>query len=85
MTKKVYVLDGKIINVGNWECQKVINDDGEEVVENPVPEGTIEEEREMGYDEERGWYEVGKPVLPTDKERIEMLEDTILFLLMGGM
>lgn len=52
--------------------------------ETELQEGQIIEEREMEYNEGRGWYEVGIPALPTDKERIKMLEDTILFLL-GGM
>lgn len=84
MLKKVYILEGKIINVGDWDYQKSIDDKGVEVIENPLPDGAMEEQREMKYTEERGWHEIGKPVLPTDKERIEMLEDTILFLL-GGM
>lgn len=81
MMKKVFVLDGKIINVGDWDYQKSIDDEGNEVVGNPLPDGAAEEEREMEYSEERGWFEIGKPQIPTDKERIEMLEDIILFLL----
>lgn len=69
MTKTVIVLNGVIINVGEWESAE------------PMPEGATIEEREMEYTVEYGWREVGHVPLPTDKERIEMLEETINFLL----
>lgn len=87
MMKKCYVLNGKIINIGEWDYQKYTDEEGNEVIGNPLPEGVTIEKRDFEYDEGRGWYEVGVPQLLSDKERIQMLEDTILFLMdlqMGG-
>lgn len=87
--KKCVVLEGNVINIGEWDYQKNIDRDGIEVIGNPLPEGAIIEEREFEYSEDRGWNEVGMPQVPSDKERIAMLENTILGLMdimtMGGM
>ncbi|WP_050613332.1 hypothetical protein [Bacillus testis] len=71
MMKKVIVLNGMIINVGEWESSE------------PMPEGAVIEEREMEYNEDRGWFEMGELALPTDKKRIEMLENMILMVMEG--
>lgn len=87
MIKKCYVLDGKVINIGDWEYFKKqvevspaeYNDEGnvvkdavfEEVVTNPMPEGAVEQERNFEYSEERGWFEVG--IIPKPNE-IEVLQ-----------
>lgn len=57
MIKKVIVLDGEIINVGEWQSTE------------PIPEGATIEEREMEYSEEYGWHEVGyvPPLSPTEE------------------
>lgn len=74
MKKKVIILGGKIINVGDWDDLG----DGK-----PLPEGAVIEEREMEYSEEFGWRELGFTPAPSDEERIAMLEEAIIFLLGG--
>ena len=71
MIKKCYVLDGKIINIGEWDYQKTIDEQGKEVVCNPLPEGAIEEERDFECNEERGWYEVGTIPQPSEIEILQ--------------
>ena len=66
MIKKCYVLDGQIINIGEWDYQKTINEQGEEVISNPLPQGATEENRDFEYNEERGWYEVGTVQVPSE-------------------
>lgn len=83
MIKKCYVIDAKVINVGEWDYQKTINEQGEEVISNPLPQGATEENRDFEYTEERGWFEVGKITEPTEKERVDMLENIILTLMEG--
>ena len=60
MIKKCYVLDGKIINIGEWESESL------------HPAGAIEEEREFEYTEERGWFEVGTVPQPSEIEILKM-------------
>lgn len=72
--KKVIVLNGEIINVGEWDYQITIDESGNEIIGNPLPEGATEEEREMFFSEEHGWREVGwKPPI-TKEEQIEQLK-----------
>lgn len=101
MIKKCVVLDGKVINIGEWDYQKQLNEvepaqydeNGylikeavfEEKIINPMPEGATIEERDFEYDPDRGWYEVGTRQEPTAQERLEALEQTMLELIMGGM
>lgn len=76
MIKKCYVLNGKVINIGEWDYQiqqqevspPEYDEEGnivkeavfEEKIMNPIPEGAIVEERNFEYDPDHGWYEVGK-------------------------
>lgn len=87
MIKKCYVLNGEIINIGEWDYSKdqvVISqaeydEEGnvtkeavfEEVIKNPLPVGTLEEERDFEYNEERGWFEKGKPLKPNEIEILQ--------------
>lgn len=71
MMKKVAILNGRIEHVYH-------DDKDKHVIEN----ATIKE-LDMEYSIERGWYEVGKLPLPTDKERINMLENIILMMMEG--
>ena len=71
MIKKCYVLDGKVINIGEWDYQKTINEQGEEVINNPLSEGANEEERDFEYTEERGWFEVGTVPQLTKEELLK--------------
>ena len=75
MIKSCVVLNGKIINIGEWDD---LNG------ENPMPEGAVIEERDFEYDEDRGWYEVGTYPEPTAQERIEALEAALLEVVLGG-
>jgi hypothetical protein len=80
MKKSCVVLDEKVINIGEWDYQKYIDEDGNEVIGNPLPIGAIEGKREFEQID-GGWCEVGIPKVLNQSERIEMLEDTINFLL----
>jgi len=78
MIKKCYVLNGKVINIGEWDYQiqqqevspPEYDEEGNIVKEavfenralNPMPEGAAVEERDFEYDTDRGWYEVGTEV-----------------------
>lgn len=78
MIKTCVTLDGKIINIGEWDYQKQqievsppeYDEDGnvvreavfEDRIMNPMPEGAVIEERNFEYDHDRGWYEVGTEV-----------------------
>lgn len=60
MMKKCVILNGTIINIGDWDDLGGIN---------PMPEGAIIEDRDFEYDQDRGWYEVGTTVEPTIEEK----------------
>lgn len=89
MIKTCVVLNSEIINIGQWDYQYT-EVEGEQIANNPLPEGTVIEERDFEYSEEYGWREVGwKPPLSTEEQlRLEMARgnaemfETIL-LLMG--
>lgn len=57
--KTVVVLDGEIINVGEWDYQYIeqINDDGtaSQIPQNPLPDVATIEQREMVYSVDKGW------------------------------
>lgn len=75
MMKTCVVLNGDVINVGEWDYQKQtvvvtpaeFDEEGyiieeavyEEVAMNPQPEGATIEERDFKYSEEHGWRETG--------------------------
>lgn len=100
MKKICYVLDGKVINIGEWDFQKKkieiepaqYDEQGnivkeaiyEEIITNPIPEGTMIEERDFEYDPDRGWYEVGVYLKPTIQERLEALEAALLEVILNG-
>lgn len=73
--KKVVVLNGKIINVGEWDY-RYTETEGEQVALNPLPKGAVTEEREMEYTNEYGWREVGfvPELIETEKLRLEMAQ-----------
>lgn len=93
MIKKCYVVAGEIINIGDWDYEKEqieisqaeYDEEGnvtkeavfEEVARNPLPVGTLEEERDFEYSEERGWFEAGK--IPQSSE-IQILKEENEFL-----
>lgn len=92
MIKKCYVLDGKVINIGDWEYFKkqvevypadydekgnIVKDAVfKEVITNPLPEGAVEEQREFEGNDIGGWYEVGKAPINI-AEQLKLLEETI--------
>jgi hypothetical protein len=39
---KVYLLDGKLIGVGDWVCLFEPDEDGNLIASNPLPEGAVE-------------------------------------------
>lgn len=75
MLKSCVVLNGVVINIGEWDYLYE-DSDGEQVVRNPMPEGATIEERDFDYQPDRGWYEVGTPAPKTPAERIAELEVT---------
>lgn len=79
MMKKVYILDEKIINVGDWDYQY----DENQTAMNPLPDGAIETEKEMEYDDNRGWHEAGTQPAISEKERIAQLEQENLMVMMA--
>lgn len=100
MMKTCVILDGQVIHIGEWDYQvesvevepAEYDEEGnvtkeavyEDQAMNPLPEGATIEQRDFEYSDDRGWYEVGTVEPPSVQERIDMLENTILFLL-GGM
>jgi hypothetical protein len=97
MLKQCVILNGQIINIGEWDYQiqpfelepPQYNDDGELIQEgiyedrptNPLPEGATVEERDMEYDADRGWYEVGTVSAPTESDRISAVESALLSMM----
>lgn len=81
--KDVVLLNGEIINVGEWDFNLCKNDEtGEEIVGNPLPEGAILSKLEMKYTKEDGWREINYKKKISD---LEILEAKILYLsIMSG-
>jgi len=95
--KKCVVENGKVINIGDWDCQyvdivkepAVVDEYGsiikeavmEKQITNPFPEGATVEEREFEFHEDKGWVEVGTITTPTLEERLKATEDTLNFIL----
>ncbi|WP_273483566.1 hypothetical protein [Desulforamulus ruminis] len=71
----VFDSSGKLINIGLWDDQGSAN---------PLPEGAYSENREVAYSPDSGWYLVGEPKMPTDKERLEALEEALLEVIVNG-
>lgn len=97
MMKTCVVLNGNIINIGEWDYQiqpfelspAVLDEEGNVVTEavyedratNPLPVGAVLEERDFEYDSERGWYEVGTSAPSSPQDRITELEQTVADLI----
>lgn len=47
---KVFTLDGQIINVGDWDYCVSLDEEGLEVINNPLPEGATEEDIDFVQD-----------------------------------
>lgn len=86
MKKNCVVLDGKVINVGDWDYQtslvEVAEGEWEEVATNPLPEGATVEEMECEQRPDGSWVTVGyEPTEnPTDK-RLNAMTKQILTLM----
>lgn len=93
MMKSCVLLNGQVINIGEWDYQieqvelkpAVIDEETQEIIEpaeyeevvrNPMPDGAVVEERDFGYSEDRGWYEVGTkaPLSEIEKLRLEQAQ-----------
>ena len=65
MQKVIKDKDGKIINIGDWDCcsDTVANEEGEDVVieTNPMPEGAYEDTVEIVKGWDGGLYEANDP------------------------
>lgn len=88
MMKTVVVLNGEIYHVGEWDFQIFEDEEGNEIIGNPLPEGATIEEREMEYTEENGWREVGWSPPKSENEilknRLEATEIALMELMMEG-
>lgn len=73
MIKKCWVLDGQIINIGDWDYQKTVGLDGKEVIGNPLPKGAVMEERNFEQSPDGGWYLDGK----VPKTEVELLREDV--------
>lgn len=83
-TKKVTILNGAVINVGEWDYQYTSTFDENGLVTgkysiNPLPEGAVEEEKDVVFDGIK-WYlesEYEKSKKPTTEQilqaKIEMI------------
>lgn len=87
MIKTCVVLNGKVINVGEWDYQYAqvqtgTDENGKPIYENqatnPLPAGAVIEERDFEFDANRGWYEVGTPVPKTETQ--QQIDDLTLAL-----
>lgn len=81
MIKRCVVLNGTIINVGEWDYQY----DSEGNAQNPFPEGAVVEERDFEYTEEHGWREVGFVPKPSEVELLQekvAMQETVIEELM---
>ena len=92
LTENGYYKDVFLLTVD--EIEKFKLEGGQELIETPKPSGVNafikpfwdgEKWIEKATQEEIDEHNYKPPQPPSDKERIEALEDTILFLLMGGM
>lgn len=97
MMKECAVLNGKVINIGPWDymvqdvevgLDEAGNSIYEDRITNPLPEGTIIEEREFEYSEDYGWREVGttrpKTQVEIMQEQIDGLTLTLGDLILAG-
>lgn len=58
---KVYVLDGIVIHIGDWDLQIDRDEHGNEVIGNPIPEGAVVEDREIIIRPDGGYAAKGCP------------------------
>lgn len=100
MLKTVVLLNGEIINIGEWDYKYEYitsydeddNDVIEKVAQNPFPNGAEIAEMEMEFFEGHGWQVVGfvPPITEIEQIRLEMargnaeLFETIIMLNGGG-
>ncbi|HHY74264.1 MAG TPA: hypothetical protein GX497_13780 [Bacillus bacterium] len=81
MMKTCVVLNGKTINVGEWDYQ-FVDVDGEQVAQNPIPDGAVIEERDFEYSEEFGWRETCFVPQPTEIEKLQQENADLAFNIM---
>lgn len=84
MIKECVVLNGAVINVGPWDYQ-YIEINGEQVAQNPLPDGAVVESRDLDYSNDRGWHEAGEILPPTTEERLAAAEMMIIELMNRGL
>lgn len=86
MKQTVVVLDGKIINVGDWDYQIKLDDQENEVVANPLPEGAVIEEREITLSTDNRIVDLTDPLAYRDFRRGEYpdLRDQLDAIWKGG-
>ena len=92
MLKECVILNGQIVNIGEWDYQiqqvRIGEDEPpvyEDMITNPLPEGATIEHRDFEYDPDRGWYEVGTVTPPTAEDRLATMESALMELLLGGL
>ena len=45
--KTIYDYNGKIINIGDWDYKITTDEEGNEVICNPLPDGAVERDEEV--------------------------------------
>jgi hypothetical protein len=82
---KVYTLDGQIVNVGDWDYCVSVDEDGVEVVNNPLPEGAVEGDLEYTKDAKGSirlcgdYYHLRKAEYPSVGDQLDALFKAGLF------
>jgi hypothetical protein len=66
-TTCIFDASGKLINIGPWDYQYEMPEEGDPVVGNPLPEGAYSEEREVFTDEDGGRYIAKDPLAEAEK------------------
>jgi hypothetical protein len=76
---KVFTLNGQIINIGEWDYCITTDDEGSELVSNPLPDGAIEEDVEYVHDAKgrvrhpEDYYSLRKAEYPPIGEQLDAL------------
>lgn len=50
---KTIYLNDTLINIGDWDYQIYINNEGNEIIRNPLPDGVIEKDEEIIINEDK--------------------------------
>jgi hypothetical protein len=64
----IFDKDGKLINIGDWDYKyETDRETGEQIVNNPLPDGAYSEEKEVLVDKDGGLYVTKNPIAEGEK------------------